>query len=75
MRDFKVLTILVFVWLLKNCSFKYVLTRGLNSDPVESVFSCFRQFNGGNDRVDARAAVFTAEKLLKVRLLFASCSV
>lgn len=50
-------------------SFKYVLTRDLNSDPVESLFSCFRQFNGGNDRVDARTAVFTAEKLLKVRLI------
>lgn len=52
-----------------NClffSFRYVLTRGLNSDPVESLFSSLRQFNGGNDRVDARAAVFTAEKLLKV---------
>lgn len=47
-------------------SFRYVLTRGLNSDPVESLFSCLRQFNGGNDRVDARTAVFTAEKLLKV---------
>ncbi|KAH7942199.1 hypothetical protein HPB49_021820 [Dermacentor silvarum] len=41
-------------------------------DPVESVFSCFRQFNGGNDRVDARAAVFTAEKLLKVGILQAA---
>lgn len=50
-------------------SFRYVLTRGLNSDPVESLFSCLRQFNGGNDRVDARTAVFTAEKLLKVGIL------
>lgn len=33
---------------------------------MESLFSCFRQFNGGNDKVDARTAVFTAEKLLKV---------
>ncbi|KAH7955369.1 hypothetical protein HPB52_000791 [Rhipicephalus sanguineus] len=51
---------------------KYVLTRGLNSDPVESVFSCFRQFNGGNDRVDARAAVFTAEMLFNVGILQAA---
>lgn len=50
-------------------SFRYVLTRALNSDPVESLFSCFRQFNGGNDRVDARTAVFTAEKLLKVYMV------
>ncbi|KAL3243686.1 hypothetical protein MRX96_020123 [Rhipicephalus microplus] len=54
--------------LLDN-NFRYVLTRALNSDPVESLFSCFRQFNGGNDRVDARTAVFTAEKLLKVYLV------
>lgn len=47
-------------------SFRYVLTRRLNSDPVESLFSSLRQFNGGNDRVDARAAVFTVEKILKV---------
>ncbi|CAN8021997.1 unnamed protein product, partial [Ixodes persulcatus] len=52
--------------------FRYVLTRGLNSDPVESLFSCFRQFNGGNDKVDARAAVFTAERLLKVGILQAA---
>lgn len=49
-------------------SFRYDLTRALNSDPVESLYSSFRQFNGGNDRVDARTAVFTAEKLLKVYL-------
>ncbi|KAL3193013.1 hypothetical protein MRX96_058519 [Rhipicephalus microplus] len=55
-------------------SFKYTLTRALNSDPVESLFSCFRQFNGGNDRVDARTAVFTAEKLLKVGILKAARS-
>lgn len=41
---------------------------------MESLFSCFRQFNGGNDRVDARTAVFTAEKLLKVGILQAAKS-
>ncbi|KAL1485103.1 hypothetical protein MTO96_048938 [Rhipicephalus appendiculatus] len=55
-------------------SFKYALTRAVNSDPVESLFSCYRQFNGGNDRVDARTAVFTAEKLLKVGILEAARS-
>ncbi|KAL3243013.1 hypothetical protein MRX96_020690 [Rhipicephalus microplus] len=58
-------TVALIQRLLDN-NFCYVLTRALNSDPVESLFSCFRQFNGGNDRVDARTAVFTAEKLLKV---------
>lgn len=53
-------------------SFRYVLTRALNSDPVESVFSCFRQFSGGNDRMDARSSVFTAEKLLKVSWFFSA---
>ncbi|XP_075540089.1 uncharacterized protein LOC142574997 [Dermacentor variabilis] len=65
-------TVAVVEYMLTDLGFKYVLTRGLNSDPVESVFSCFRQFNGGNDRVDARAAVFTAEKLLKVGILQAA---
>ncbi|KAG0423903.1 hypothetical protein HPB47_000341 [Ixodes persulcatus] len=59
-------TVAVIEYLLTDLKFKYVLTRPLNSDPVESLFSCFRQFNGGNDRVDARTAVFTAEKLLKL---------
>ncbi|KAH7957691.1 hypothetical protein HPB52_021901 [Rhipicephalus sanguineus] len=59
---------------LITTSFRYVLTRALNSDPVESLFSCFRQFNGGNDKVDARTAVFTAEKLLKVGILQAAKS-
>ncbi|KAL3171024.1 hypothetical protein MRX96_013916 [Rhipicephalus microplus] len=61
-------TVALIQHLLDN-NFRYVLTRALNSDPVESLFSCFRQFNGGNDRVDARTAVFTAEKLLKVYLV------
>ncbi|KAL3185551.1 hypothetical protein MRX96_028953 [Rhipicephalus microplus] len=55
--------------LRQDNNFRYVLTRALNSGPVESLFSCFRPFNGGNDRVDARTAVLTAEKLLKVYLV------
>ncbi|KAL1478124.1 hypothetical protein MTO96_035203 [Rhipicephalus appendiculatus] len=50
------------------------LDAGLNSNPVESLFSCFRQINGGDDRADARTAVFTAEKLLKVGILEAARS-
>ncbi|KAH7952329.1 hypothetical protein HPB52_021469 [Rhipicephalus sanguineus] len=50
------------------------LDPGFERDPVESLFSCFRQFNGGNDKVDARTAVFTAEKLLKVGILQAAKS-
>ncbi|KAH7942492.1 hypothetical protein HPB49_024623 [Dermacentor silvarum] len=34
--------------------------------------NCLRQFNGGNDRVDARAAVFSVERLLKVGILHAA---
>ncbi|KAL1474276.1 hypothetical protein MTO96_021122 [Rhipicephalus appendiculatus] len=67
-------TVAVVEYLLNDVGFKYALTRALNSDPVESLFSCFRQFNGGNDRVDARTAVFTAEKLLKVGILEAARS-
>ncbi|XP_077523481.1 uncharacterized protein LOC144134442 [Amblyomma americanum] len=65
-------TVAVVEYLLTDLGFKYVLTRPFNSDPVESLFSCFRQFNGGNDRVDARTAVFTAEKLLKASILEAA---
>ncbi|KAL3187022.1 hypothetical protein MRX96_026115 [Rhipicephalus microplus] len=67
-------TVSVVEYLLNDVGFKYTLTRALNSDPVEPLFSCFRQFNGGNDRVDARTAVFTAEKLLKVGILEAARS-
>ncbi|KAH7933148.1 hypothetical protein HPB49_009099 [Dermacentor silvarum] len=67
-------TVALTEYLLDHINFRYVLTRGLNSDPVESLFSSLRQFNGGNDRVDARAAVFTAEKLLKVGILQAAQS-
>ncbi|KAH7959263.1 hypothetical protein HPB49_009756 [Dermacentor silvarum] len=59
-------TVALIEYLLDHVNFRYVLTRRMNSDPVESLFSCFRQYSGGNDRVDALAAVFTAEKLLKV---------
>ncbi|KAH7963773.1 hypothetical protein HPB52_022883 [Rhipicephalus sanguineus] len=51
-------TVAVIEYLLDNDRFRYVLTRRFNSDSVESFFSCLRQFNGGNDRVDARAAIF-----------------
>ncbi|KAH7974889.1 hypothetical protein HPB49_020898 [Dermacentor silvarum] len=65
-------TVAVIEYLLDHVKFRYVLIRGFNSDPVESFFSCLRQFNGGNDRVDARAAVFSVEKLLKVGILHAA---
>ncbi|KAG0436267.1 hypothetical protein HPB47_018044 [Ixodes persulcatus] len=67
-------TVAVIEYLLTDLKFKYVLTRPLNSDPVESLFSCFCQFNGGNHRVDAKTAVFRAEKLLKVGILEAARS-
>ncbi|XP_077506072.1 uncharacterized protein LOC144115530 [Amblyomma americanum] len=66
-------TVALIEYLLDHINF-HVLTRGLNSDPVESLFRCLRQFNGSNDRVDARTAVFTAEKLLKVGILQATRS-
>ncbi|XP_077508836.1 uncharacterized protein LOC144120337 [Amblyomma americanum] len=65
-------TVALIEYLLDHVNFRYVLTQALNSDPVESLFSSLRQFNGGNDRVDARAAVFTSGKLLKVGILQAA---
>ncbi|KAH7971445.1 hypothetical protein HPB49_024200 [Dermacentor silvarum] len=44
-------TVAVTEYLLDHVKFRYILTRGFNSDPVESFFSCLRHFNGGNDRV------------------------
>ncbi|XP_077508168.1 uncharacterized protein LOC144119417 [Amblyomma americanum] len=67
-------TVALIEYLLDHINFRYVLKQALNSDPVESLFSSLRQFNGGNDRVDARAAVFTSEKILKVGILQASKS-
>ncbi|XP_049522111.1 uncharacterized protein LOC119448961 [Dermacentor silvarum] len=65
-------TVALIEYLLDHINYRYVLTRGLNSDPIESLFSCLRQFNDGNDRVDARTAVFTVEKLIKVGILQAA---
>ncbi|KAL3187027.1 hypothetical protein MRX96_026120 [Rhipicephalus microplus] len=64
---------ITFMKIVGMC-FKYTLTWALNNDPLESLLSCFQQFNGGNDRVDAKTTVFTTEKLLKVGVLQAARS-
>jgi len=44
------------VHFLLDSGFKFVLTRKLNSDNIERLFSSLRQSNGGNFYMDARAA-------------------
>jgi hypothetical protein len=41
---------------LLSSGFQFVLTRKLNSDNIERLFSCLRQSNGGNFHMEARAA-------------------
>ncbi|XP_023232214.1 uncharacterized protein LOC111632058 [Centruroides sculpturatus] len=65
-------TVDVVKYLLNTVKFRYVLTRRFNSDPIESFFSCIRQFNGGNDKLDARSASLTTQMILKVGILQAA---
>ncbi|XP_023222618.1 uncharacterized protein LOC111624069 [Centruroides sculpturatus] len=62
----------VVKYLLNTVKFRYVLTRRFNSDPIESFFSCIHQFNGGNDKLDARSASLTTQMILKVGILQAA---
>ncbi|KAJ1528983.1 hypothetical protein ONE63_007350 [Megalurothrips usitatus] len=56
-------------YLLDGIGILFVLTRKLQSDPVESTISTTRRLCGGNDMVDARAAVFAMEKILRLGTL------
>jgi hypothetical protein len=50
---------------LLETGFQFVLTRKFNSDNLERKFSALRQANGGNYIMNARAAIFGVEKLLR----------
>ncbi|KAG0431933.1 hypothetical protein HPB47_021325 [Ixodes persulcatus] len=43
----------------------YVLTRKLNSDPIEAVFGRVRYMCGGNDMLDARAVTAALDQIVK----------
>lgn len=48
---------------------RYVLTKNLNSDPVEALFGRIRQMCGGNDQLDARAVTAALDRIVKAKAL------
>ncbi|KZS20310.1 Uncharacterized protein APZ42_013039, partial [Daphnia magna] len=58
-------TIAKISYLLDTAGFKFVLTRKFNSDNLERKFSALRQANGGNYNMEAKAAIYGVEKLLR----------
>ncbi|KAH6948127.1 hypothetical protein HPB50_023065 [Hyalomma asiaticum] len=52
--------------LLSVENFAFVLTRKLNSDPIESLFGTLRRSAGCNDALDVRAALSGLQKVLKI---------
>ncbi len=59
------LSTLAFIRHLLDQGYLYVLTRQLNSDPVESTFCSVRRLCGSNDKVDARSGICEMEKILR----------
>jgi hypothetical protein len=55
-------------YLLCN-GFNFVLTRRLNSDPLELLFSSIRQSTGSCDATTATGAMYSLEKSLKLGLV------
>ncbi len=58
--------------LLGNGGFKFVLTRKFNSDNLERKFSALRQANGGNYNMDAKAAIYGLEKLMRTGITYSA---
>ncbi|CAN7975837.1 unnamed protein product [Ixodes persulcatus] len=59
-------------YLLTAKQFKFVLTRKLSSDPIESMFGFLRRSAGGNDALDVKSALYWLEKMLKSGIIAAS---
>lgn len=57
-------------YMLKDFKFQFVLTRKFNSDNIERKFSALRQVNGGNYNMDAKAAIYGVEKLLRTGICY-----
>ena len=51
---------------------KYVLTRKMNNDMVERLFSALRQSQGGNYNIDAAACLSAVERVLQSGIVYAS---
>ncbi|EFX64126.1 hypothetical protein DAPPUDRAFT_118526 [Daphnia pulex] len=63
-------TIAKISYLLDTAGFKFVLTRKFNSDSLERKFSALRQTNGGNYNMEAKAAIYGVEKLLRTGITY-----
>ncbi|XP_075538562.1 uncharacterized protein LOC142572968 [Dermacentor variabilis] len=59
-------------YLLETSKFKFVLTRKLSSDPMESFVGWLRRSAGSNDQTDAHAVLSGIEKVLKTGIISAS---
>ncbi|KAH7948685.1 hypothetical protein HPB49_000840 [Dermacentor silvarum] len=58
--------------LLTVKKFRFVLTRKMSSDPIESMFGFLRRSSGSNDILDAKSAICGLEKMLKTGIVAAS---
>jgi hypothetical protein len=65
-------TIAKIKFLLDAAGFQFVLTRKFNSDNLERKFSALRQANGGNYNMDAKAAIYGMEKLLRTEITYSA---
>jgi hypothetical protein len=65
-------TIAKIKFLLDAAGFQFVLTRKFNSDNLERNFSALRQANGGNYNMDAKAAIYGMEKLLRTGITYSA---
>ena len=65
-------TALCVEYLLDEVGFHFVLTRRLNSDPVEQFFGSIRQIIGVDFQSHARAATQAVEKLLRTGITYCS---
>ncbi|KAH9365035.1 hypothetical protein HPB48_007960 [Haemaphysalis longicornis] len=59
-------------FLLTDKMFKFVLTRKMSSDPIESMFGFLRRSSGCNDALDVKSAVHGLEKMLKTGIAASS---
>lgn len=58
--------------LLSVKKFRFVLTRKMSSDPIESMFGFLRRSSGCNDALDVKSAICGLEKMLKTGIVAAS---
>jgi hypothetical protein len=58
--------------LLRDGGFALVLTWRFNSDNLERKFITLRQANGGNYNMDAKAAIYGLEKLLRSGITYSA---